>query len=54
MLCLLKNKKNKNKKECQVAFFFTSRGMYINGTIIYSDVIHSFNWKSAVEHDGSV
>ena len=21
---------------------------------LYSDVIHSFNWKSAIEHDGGV
>ena len=29
--------------------FFTSSGEYV-----YSDVIHSFDWKSPVEHDGGI
>ena len=33
-------------------YFFTSRGTY--EIALYSDVIHSFDWKSAVEHDGGV
>ena len=45
-LGLLKNKKK--KKECQMAFF-TSRGEHVNGAII-----HSSDWKSAVEYDGGV
>ena len=32
--------------------FFTLRGAYIN--CANSDVIHSFHWKSAIEHDGGV
>ena len=31
--------------------FFTSRGAYVN---LRYDVIHLFDWKSAVEHDGGV
>ena len=40
--------KNKNKKPKWR--FFTSRGAHLNCAII----IHSFYWKSAVEHDGGV
>ena len=43
-------KKKKNAK----SGFFTSRGAYVNLRYSYSDVIHSFDWKSAVEHDGGV
>ena len=34
--------------------FFTSQGAQVNCAIIYDDVIHPFDWKSAVEHDGRV
>ena len=34
--------------------FFTSRGAYIRKLVLYSDVIHLFHWKSAIEHDGGV
>ena len=44
---LLKN----NKKECQMAIFLL-RAAHVN--CYYGDVIHTFNWKSAVEHDGGV
>ena len=47
----IRRNKNKNAKQ---RFFFTSRGAYVNLRYNYSDVIHSFDWKSAVEHDGSV
>ena len=33
--------------------YFTSRGAYIKLRYI-ADVIHSFDWKSAIEHDGDV
>ena len=33
--------------------FFTSRGAY-GKLALYGDVIHSFDWKSAPEHDGGV
>ena len=49
MLDLLKKKK---EEECQfVIFNFT---WCIRKLCYYSDVIHSFDWKSAVEHDGGV
>ena len=32
--------------------FLTSRGTHVNCAIMA--VIHSFDWKSAVEHDGGV
>ena len=40
------------KKECQMAIFYFAwcalKWRY------YGDVMHSFDWKSAVEHDGGV
>ena len=51
MLGLLK-KKNKKKEDCQIVGFFTSRRMC--KLLYYSDVIHYFDWKSAVEHDDRV
>ena len=32
--------------------FFTSRGAHVNGIIIA--MLYSFDWKSAVQHDGGV
>ena len=32
--------------------FFTSRGAYV--LALYSDVIHLFDWKSAVEQGGGI
>ena len=32
--------------------FFNSHSAQVNCAIIYDDIIHSFDWKSAVEHDG--
>ena len=32
-------------------FFFTQ---WLWKLVLYSDVIHSFDWKSAIEHDGGV
>ena len=49
MLGLLKDK-NK-KEECQMVIF-TSRGAHVNCTVMA--MLHSFDWKSAVEHDGGV
>ena len=44
--------KNKKKDESQIAmFYFTWRARTLR---YYSVVIHSFDWKSAVEHDGCV
>ena len=33
-------------------FFYFERG--VHKFALYSDVIHSFDWKSAIEHDGGV
>ena len=41
--------KKKNKKNAKWRFF-TLRGAHVN----CFNVIHSFDWKSAVEHEGSV
>ena len=50
-LGLLKNK-NKKEEECQIVNFYFVR--YVRKLCYYSDVIHSFDWKSAVEHDGGL
>ena len=34
--------------------FFTSRDAYVNLRYIAMLYIHSFDWKSAIEHDGGV
>ena len=44
----------RKKKNAKSRFFFTSRGVYVNLRYNYSDVIHLFDWNSAVEHDGGV
>ena len=36
------------------SFFYFSRCVYVLKLALYSDVIHSFHWKSAIEHDGGV
>ena len=54
-LGLLKNKKKKKKKkkeECQNRDFYFAR--CVRKLRYYGDVIDSFDWKSAVEHDGAV
>ena len=49
---LEKNKnKNKNKKAKWRFVYFAQRAPKLR---YYGDVIHSFYWKSAVEHDGGV
>ena len=48
--CKNKNK-NKNKKPKWRFFYFAWRAPKLR---YYGDVIHSFYWKSAVEHDGGV
>ena len=45
-----RRKKKKNAK----SRFFTLRGTYINCAIIAMLRIYSFDWKSAIEHDGGV
>ena len=41
----------RRKKKNAKSRFFT---WCVRKIALYSDVIHSFDWKSAVEHDGSV
>ena len=40
------------RKKNAKSLFFTSCCAYVN--LRYIDIIHSFDWKSAVEHDGGV
>ena len=47
-----KKKKKKKKEECQIMIFYFAQ--CVRNIALYSDVIHSFDWKSAVEHDGDV
>ena len=42
----------KKEEECQIAIFYFAR--CVRKIALYSDVIYSFDWKSAVEHDGGV
>ena len=47
-----KNKKNKKKEESQIANFYFAQ--CVHKLCYYGKVIHSLDWKSAVEHDGGV
>ena len=42
----------RNKKNAKIAIFYFAR--CVRKLALYSDVIHSFDWKSALEHDGGV
>ena len=44
--------RRKKEEECQIAIFYFAR--CVRKLALYSDVIHLFDWKSAVEHDGGV
>ena len=44
--------RRKKKKNAKSRFFYFAR--CVRKLALYSDVIYSFNWKSAVEHDGGV
>ena len=48
----IRKKKKNQKEECQIAFFYFT--LCVRKLAIYSDVIHLFDWISAVEHDGGV
>ena len=56
MLGLLKKEEKEEEEEEEEerrmpnCDFFTSRGAYVNCAII----IHSFDWKTTIEHDGGV
>ena len=45
----MRSRKKKNDKS--VIFYFVR---CVHKLRYYSDVIHSFDWKSAIEHDGGV
>ena len=45
-------KEEEEEEECQIAIFYFAR--CVRKLALYSDVIHSFDWKSAMEHDGGV
>ena len=50
-----KNKNKKNKKEnCQIDIMIVYFTQCVHKLHYYGDVMHSFDWKSAVEHDGGV
>ena len=40
------------KEKCRITIFYFAR--CVHKIALHSDVIHSFDWKSAIEHDGSV
>ena len=42
----------RRKKNAKSRFFLLAR--CVRKIALYSDLIHSFDWKSAVEHDGGV
>ena len=50
MLGLLK--KEEEEEEGEIAIFYLAR--CVRKIALYSDLIHSFDWKSAVEHDSGV
>ena len=51
-LGLLKKEEEERKKNAKSRFFYFAR--CIRKIAQYSDVIHSFDWKSAIEQDGCV
>ena len=42
----------RKKKNAKSLFFYFAR--CVRKLCYYSDVMHSFDWKSAIEHDGGV
>ena len=47
-----RRRRRRKKKECQIAIFYFAQ--CVRKLALYSYVIHSFDWKSAVEHNGGV
>ena len=45
-------RRRRRKKNAKSRFFYFVR--WERKLHYYSDIIHSFNWKSAIEHDGGV
>ena len=44
--------RKEEEEEGEIAIFYFA--MCVRKIALYSDLIHSFDWKSAVEHDGGV
>ena len=44
--------KKEEEEEEEIAIFYFARR--VRKIALYSDLIHAFHWKSAVEHDGGV
>ena len=47
-----RRRRRKKKEECQIAIIYFAQ--CVRKLALYNNVIHSFDWKSAVEHDGGV
>ena len=45
-------RRKKTKKNAKSQFFYFAR--CVRKLALYSDVIHLFDWKSTIEHDGGV
>ena len=47
-----KKKEDNEEEECSIAIFYFAR--CVRKLRYYSDVLHSFDWKSSIEHVGGV
>ena len=47
-----RRRRRKKKKNAKSRFFYFAR--CVRKLALYSDFIHLFDWKSAVQHDGGV
>ena len=47
-----RRRRRRKKKRMPNPYFYFAR--FLRKLRYYSDIIHSFDWKSAVEHDGGV
>ena len=47
-----RRRRRRIRRRCQIAIFNFARR--VRKIALNSDLIHSFDWKSAVEHDGGV
>ena len=51
-LGLLKKEEEEEEEEGEIVIFYIAR--WVRTIALYSDLIHSFDWKSVVEHVGGV
>ena len=49
-----RRRRKKKKKNAKSRFFYFVRCVHKLSLLVYGNVIHLFDWKSAVEHDGGV